>query len=284
MARDKKVKQAHIRLKMKPYEPRTVGRAAFTLIEMLVVILIIAILAALLLPTLGKAKAKARQMTCLNNMKQLGIGMMMYVGDNNSVFAGCASANDYGAQLPDWIYWRNPTVIDGVTYTLAQSPLVAELGTGGSTNIFRCPMDLDNTQRTGTEPFNFSYAFTSFNMDGNENLGITTIIDGDTPYLFKQTQVNAPANKIMIAEGVTSLLTNECPAPGFVSVAAGHSPCLTSGRWQPFAAVTPETPDGIDNFLTIRHNGNADVTFADGHVQGVPWEFGTTTNNTLPSY
>jgi prepilin-type processing-associated H-X9-DG protein len=85
----------------------------------------------------------------------------------------------------------------------------------------------------------------------------------------------------MTAEGVTSLLPNECPAPGLINNADGHNPCLTSGRWQPF---TTETPDDIDNFLTIRHKGNGNVTFADGHAQGVNWEFGTTTNNTLPGF
>jgi len=58
----------------------------FTLIELLVVIVVIAILAALLLPALSKAKGSAQNVACLNNLKQLGLCLHLYVTDNNDYF------------------------------------------------------------------------------------------------------------------------------------------------------------------------------------------------------
>jgi prepilin-type N-terminal cleavage/methylation domain-containing protein/prepilin-type processing-associated H-X9-DG protein len=72
---------------------------AFTLIELLVVIAIIAILASMLLPSLGRAKEKASSMRCLSNLKQMGLSMTLYAADNNGTFPPRMSANRWPTQL-----------------------------------------------------------------------------------------------------------------------------------------------------------------------------------------
>jgi prepilin-type N-terminal cleavage/methylation domain-containing protein/prepilin-type processing-associated H-X9-DG protein len=99
-------------------------RQAFTLVELLVVIAIIAILAALLLPALGRAKEEARATACLSNLHQVGVALQIYVSENNN-------------HLPT-MYDANPVVDPAGTNAVIGKVLLTQLG---NTNVLHCPSD-----------------------------------------------------------------------------------------------------------------------------------------------
>jgi prepilin-type N-terminal cleavage/methylation domain-containing protein len=123
-------------------------RRAFTLIELLVVIAIIAILSAMLLPVLSKAKGRAQGAACLNQGKQMMTGVLLYTSDSNEFFP---PNPDDGNTLPGYNWCAGSAGIHGpqefnpdVLEDPQRSLLITYLG--GNVSVFRCPADL----RTGT--------------------------------------------------------------------------------------------------------------------------------------
>jgi prepilin-type N-terminal cleavage/methylation domain-containing protein/prepilin-type processing-associated H-X9-DG protein len=118
------------------------GRRAFTLVELLVVIAVIAILAALLLPIIGRSKESARAAVCLSNLHQVGIALQIYVQENNNKLPVMRDISTDAA------------VAATNTFPSIQNVLAAQLG---NTNVLRCPSDLSHFfESTGS-----SYAWNS---------------------------------------------------------------------------------------------------------------------------
>ena len=118
------------------------GRSAFTLIELLVVIAIIAILAALLLPALARAKDKALKAQCMSNLKQQAVGVVLYMSEFNDTFPSPGSGGaveayanyggKQGTEYPGQLRLLNPYIaITGSVTT----------NTEGAARVFRCPAD-----------------------------------------------------------------------------------------------------------------------------------------------
>jgi prepilin-type N-terminal cleavage/methylation domain-containing protein/prepilin-type processing-associated H-X9-DG protein len=225
-------------------------RRGFTLIELLVVIAIIAILAAILFPVFAQAREAARKAACQSNLKQLGLGVMMYVQDYDETMP----LND-GAGNSAGTYWAYPPT--------ARSPLVASLLRNRSccwANSLQPYIKNDGIYHCPSCPLtkfgNFNQALTA----GTREIPISYVFNGQLAN-SGLTAIQAPSVCIMMWEGY-----------GKVSLwnYAGSIPTLTGGPPHPsYATATgctvklPSDP----SFTFWIHSEGSNYLFADGHVK-----------------
>ncbi|GBC96872.1 hypothetical protein HRbin16_02683 [bacterium HR16] len=271
------------------------SRKAFTLIELLVVIAIIAILAAILFPVFAQAREKARQASCLSNVKQIGTAMMMY-------------AQDYDEVLPRNAYADPPRVLEGPHFVNCSTPRWMDVLQPYIKNlqIFNCPSDpfspISGTLWTGqphTLMENRRYVFHPYSPDGSQVFreadcgdprGTTNVgrrfgsYAINNMYYSSADNFTPPNNQPMaaIAQPADTVLVAEVQGYGqsadFYRRDLNDPQPTTPHETFPFPALINRNNNGA---ILGRHMKLTNVVWCDGHAKAVRLDYLGQTHSTV---
>jgi prepilin-type N-terminal cleavage/methylation domain-containing protein len=215
-----------------------ISQPGFTLIELLVVIAIIAILAALLLPALGKAKLKAQGIACMNNCRQLGLAYIAYASDNNDYVLWPQASSTQ----PGWIASSDLFDPDAIKRS-ATFPYLTSLP------VFHCPADRVTRTYAGQIQFrNRSYSL-------NAAMGISSYHAANVPpfkYHIKMSDATTPGPSAIY------LLLDE------------HESAINDAHFYPFRNLKTFDPLWLD-VPSVRHGNATCFVFAEGHSEIHKW-------------
>lgn len=217
--------------------------AAFTLIELLTVIAIIGILAAILLPVVGKVRDNARASVCLSNMRQVSLAMLMFADDNDGVLPTSGDTAS-GERETDWIYWRDSSRDRQVQH----SPIAAYMGGSFSPDIYRCPSD-ENIRSGNTNGYPYSFSMNREIGEDRRLDGRIHNVENPTRIILLVEEAHPNDSSAWLIDRELDVLTERHGRKGHVSFLDAHVARVTRNfashrqHWDPFYRGRPYSPN-----------------------------------------